>query len=101
MLGVFSPFRFGLKEYLGYPIDKFKDHFRTLEVLVNRDGELGGIVALFFDGALEWAELLNLRTQQAWDKSMPISSNLIKSLLTHWQIHYDIAGYMKITTFAI
>lgn len=58
VLGVFSPFRFGIKDYLGYPIDKFKDHFRTLEVLVNRDGELGGIVALFFDGATcNWAEL--------------------------------------------
>ena len=58
VLGIYSPFRFGLKEYLGYPIDKFKDHFRTLEVLVNRDGELGGIVGLFFDGATcNWAEL--------------------------------------------
>ena len=58
VLGIFSPFKFGLKEYLGYPIDKFKDHFRTLEVLVNRDGELGGIVALFFDGATcNWIEL--------------------------------------------
>ena len=37
VLGIFSPFRFGLKEYLGYPIDKLKDHYRTLEVLVNRD----------------------------------------------------------------
>lgn len=58
VLGLFSPFKFGLKEYLGYAIDKFKDHFRTLEVLVNRDGELGGIVPLFFDGAVcDWAEL--------------------------------------------
>ena len=58
VLGIFSPFRFGLKEYLGYPIDKFRDHFRTLEVLVNRDGELGGIIGLFFDGATcTWAEL--------------------------------------------
>lgn len=58
VLGIFSPYKFGLKEYLGYPIDKFKDHFRTLEVLVNRDGELGGIIALFFDGAVcSWAEL--------------------------------------------
>ena len=57
-MGIFSPFRFGLKEYLGYPIDKFKDHFRTLEVLVNRDGELGGIIGLFFDGATcSWWEL--------------------------------------------
>lgn len=58
VLGVYSPFKFGLKEYLGYPIDRFKDHFRTLEVLVNRDGELGGIIGLFFDGATcNWAEL--------------------------------------------
>lgn len=61
VLGIFSPYKFGLKEYLGYPIDKFKDHFRTLEVLVNRDGELGGIIALFFDGAVcNWAELPKL-----------------------------------------
>lgn len=61
VLGIFSPYKFGLKEYLGYPIDKFKDHFRTLEVLVNRDGELGGIIALFFDGAVcSWAELPKL-----------------------------------------
>lgn len=58
VLGVFSPFRFGLKEYLGYPIDRLKDHFRTLEVLVSRDGELGGIIGLFFDGATcTWAEM--------------------------------------------
>lgn len=58
VLGIFSPFKFGLKEYLGYPIDKFKDHFRTLEVLVNRDGELGGLIGLFFDGATStWTEL--------------------------------------------
>lgn len=61
VLGVFSPFRFGLKEYLGYPIDRFRDHFRTLEVLVSRDGELGGIIGLFFDGATcTWAELPKL-----------------------------------------
>lgn len=58
VLGVFSPFKFGLDTYLEYDIKKFKDHFRTLEVLVNRDGELGGIVGLFFDGATcTWSEL--------------------------------------------
>lgn len=58
VLGIFSPFKFELKEYLGYPVDKFRDHLRFLEVLVNRDGELGGIVPLFFDGAVcNWSEL--------------------------------------------
>ena len=58
VLGIFSPFKFGLDTYLDYDIKKFKDHFRTLEVLVNRDGELGGIIGLFFDGATcTWSEL--------------------------------------------
>lgn len=61
VMGIFSPYKFGLKEYLGYPIDILKDHFRTLEVLVNRNGELGGIVPLFFDGAIcNWAEMPRL-----------------------------------------
>lgn len=51
MLGLFSPFKFGLPEYLGYDIRKFKDRIRFLEVCLNRDGEVGGIVALYFDGA--------------------------------------------------
>lgn len=49
-LGLFSPFRFGIEEYMGYDIRVFKDHIRFLEVCVSRDGEVGGIVALFFDG---------------------------------------------------
>lgn len=51
VLGLFSPARFGLKEYLGYNIEILKDNIRFLEVCVNRDGEMGGIIALYFDGA--------------------------------------------------
>lgn len=51
MLGLFSPFKFGIKNYLNYDITKFKDHIRFLEVPVTRDGEVGGLTALFFDGA--------------------------------------------------
>lgn len=51
LMGLFSPFKFGLREYLGYDITKFKDRIRFLEMCVNRDGELGGIIALYFDGA--------------------------------------------------
>lgn len=50
-LGLFSPFKHELKEYLRYDITKFRDNIRFLEVLVNRGGSPGGIVALFFDGA--------------------------------------------------
>lgn len=52
MLGLFSPFKFELEEYKEYNITKFRDNIRFLEVLVNRDGEMGGLCPLFFDGAV-------------------------------------------------
>lgn len=51
VLGLFSPMRSGLTEYEGYDIKKLKDNVRFLEVIVNRDGQMGGMIALFFDGA--------------------------------------------------
>lgn len=52
VLGLFSPIRFAIKEYEGYDISKFKDNIRFLEMVVNRDGEMGGLCPLFFDGAV-------------------------------------------------
>lgn len=58
VLGLTSPFRFELAEYYGYDIHKFRDNIRFLEVCINRDGEMGGICPLFFDGAVsEFREL--------------------------------------------
>lgn len=58
VLGLFSPFRFSLREYEGYDISKFRDNIRFLEVIVNRDGEMGGLCPLFFDGAVcQFSEL--------------------------------------------
>lgn len=51
VLGLYSPFRFGQETCEGYDIRKLKDNFRLLEVIVNRDGEMGGLCPLFFDGA--------------------------------------------------
>lgn len=52
VLGLNSPARFGLTEYYGYNISKLKDNVRFLEVLINRDGIMGGVIGLFFDGAV-------------------------------------------------
>lgn len=51
LLGLFSPYKFSIEEYMGYDIKLFKDKIRFLEVCNSRDGEVGGIVALYFDGA--------------------------------------------------
>lgn len=58
VLGLFSPFKFSLREYYGYDITRFKDNIRFLEVLVNRDGAMGGICPLYFDGATCYFEEL-------------------------------------------
>lgn len=53
-LGLFSPFKYELPEYQHYDITKLKDNVRFLEVLVNRGGSPGGLVALYFDGAVNY-----------------------------------------------
>lgn len=69
LMGLFSPYKFGLKEYMGYDITKFKDNIRFLEILVNRDAEMGGIIALFFDGATcSFLELPNPEDKEALQK---------------------------------
>lgn len=53
VLGLFSPFKYGLREYEQYDITKFKNNIRFLMVLEDRDNGAGGQVCpLFFDGAV-------------------------------------------------
>jgi hypothetical protein len=52
VIGLFSPFKFSLTEYRGYDIKVFRDNIRFAEILVSRDGEMGGVCPLFFDGAV-------------------------------------------------
>ncbi len=59
-LGIFSPFRMKLEQYLGYDIKIFMDNIRFLEVVLNRGGSSGDMVPLYFDGAVcEFIELPN------------------------------------------
>ena len=58
LLGIFSPFRHELPEYKKYDITKLQRNCIFLEVILNRGGNSGGLVGLFFDGVTcEWAEL--------------------------------------------
>src|SRR5574344_119611 len=54
VLGLFSPFKYELKDYMRYDITKLRDNVRFLEVLINRGGSMGGIIALYFDGAVNY-----------------------------------------------
>ena len=54
VLGIFSPFKFELKDYFGYNIEKLRDNCRFVEVLINRGGSPGGLIPLYFNGAVNY-----------------------------------------------
>ena len=52
LIGLYSPFKYGIDRYEGYDIKKFKNYIRFMEVLEDRDyGANGQISPLFFNGA--------------------------------------------------
>lgn len=55
VIGLYSPFKYGLTEYEKYDITKFRNHIRFMEVIEDRDyGANGNICPLFFDGAVSF-----------------------------------------------
>lgn len=59
VIGLYSPFKYGLRDYEGYDITKFKNNIRFMEIIEDRDyGANGQICPLFFNGAVStFAEL--------------------------------------------
>ena len=55
VIGLYSPFKYGLTEYEKYDITKFRNHIRFMEVMEDRDyGANGNICPLYFDGAVSY-----------------------------------------------
>lgn len=50
MIGCFSPYMFNLEKHRGYNITKFKDNYRQLSVVLNRNGISNIYSHLFFQG---------------------------------------------------
>jgi replicative DNA helicase len=51
ILGLFSPDRYEIPNYLGFDIYEMRDNYRCLSVLKNRNGISNMKVSLYFDGA--------------------------------------------------
>lgn len=52
VIGLYSPFKYGLAVYEGYDIKRFKNYIRFMEVIEDRHyGATGNICPLFFNGA--------------------------------------------------
>lgn len=57
VLGLFDPSKFGLGSWLGYKIQDvegngLRNYGRFMYVIANRNGEMGGVCPLFFDGSV-------------------------------------------------
>ncbi len=58
IIGLFSPYRHEIPEYMGYDVTKWQDNIRFLEIIAGREGGGGTLSPLFFDGAVNFfAEL--------------------------------------------
>lgn len=58
MLGITNPYAFEVPKYPvgnnGYDITRLRGYARFLEVVLNREGESNGLLALYFDGATNY-----------------------------------------------
>ena len=78
VLGLFDPSKFGLSSWLGYPIAAsangigLEKYARFMYVIANRNGEMGGICPLFFDGAVcHFEELPKPEEYAGWENVVP------------------------------
>ena len=75
LLGVFSPFRYQLPKYRNYDICKLQDHIRFLSVIINRDGQSGAVLPMYYDGAVaHFEEMPRPESQQMVSIYSKISS---------------------------
>lgn len=80
-LGLFSPYRHGIRKYPekdGYNIEKFKDNIRFLEILACRDGGGNTVCPLYFDGAVDFFKELPLTNDEKGIKSVYNMLNKIR-----------------------
>lgn len=86
VIGLYSPFKFGIPEYEGYDITKFKNNIRFMEVLEDRDyGANNQICPLYFNGASSFfAELPRSNDYNAIEKVYKFIEENNKKSIVMW-----------------
>ena len=52
-LGLFSPYRYNIENHQGHDITYWRNNYRSLSVLKDRDGTTDGALPLYFNGAVD------------------------------------------------
>ena len=87
LIGLFNPFKHNLREYEGYDITIFKNNFRIMEIIENRNGESGYMCPLYFDGAVTLFKELPLPQ----DADIPNWYNFLRHLRENRSVELDLA----------
>ena len=97
ILGLYNPFKYGLKDYEGYDITKFRNNIRFMQVIEDRDnGAAGQVCPLFFDGAVSVFNELPLPTDGITKCLNYIENNIRKPInLVFMGIHIRKARVRK------
>lgn len=107
VIGLYSPFKYGLKEYEEYDITKFKNNIRFMQIIEDRDNGAGGqICPLFFDGAVStFTELPLPKDKPGLERCIEYINTVIrrksnhvfmgvsvrKSLVRRWRMNFKSA----------
>jgi len=91
LFGLFSPFRHEMHEYLGYPIDEFRDNIRFAEIVIAREGGGGMTCPLYFDGSVDFFKEL----------PRPQNRNEVKEVLNFMRATKGDGQQLKVSMFNI
>lgn len=82
MLGITNPFNYGFPKYMGYDISQLRGYARFLEIVLNREGESNSLLALYFDGAVNYfAPLPKANDLENLNKVYKLVQNNMNSIL--------------------
>lgn len=88
-IGIYSPYAYEVPVHKGYDITKLKDHVRFIEILVNRDGQSNGVIALYFDGAVCYFKEMPLPSDK---ESLNAIYHYVENL---YRVNYTFFAYIK------
>ncbi len=87
VLGIFNPDRYNILEHDGYNINRFRDRYRSMHILKDRDGSANKRVPLFFNGAVDFfKELPELENIAGMEKVYEYINQLNSNNRRRWQI---------------
>lgn len=90
IIGLFSPYRYGIMEYLGYDITKWQDNIRFMEIIAGREGGGGTLSPLYFDGGVNFFAELPKPTETQAINNVLVEADKARSGNIFFMVHKSL-----------